>query len=121
MEVFLIAIALIVIWVIISNLKNSLNSRFDVLQRKIDLLADELSKARKEPPVVAKVEKKSILEDEILPKVLASKTPVPEKQPEEKEKSVIKEEVKKPAEVIYSKAISAPPSHEPIDYSSDAC
>jgi uncharacterized membrane protein len=114
MEVFLMIIALIVIWVMISNVRNSLNSRFDVLQRKIDLLADELIKARKGQPAASKEEKKSILEDELLPKILAAKTPVPEKKAEEKERPTIKEEVKKPEEVIYSKPISAPPSHEPI-------
>jgi uncharacterized membrane protein len=114
MEVFLMIIALIIIWVIISNLKNSLNTRLDVLQRKIDLLADELTRARKGLPAAAKEEKKSILEDEVLPKILAAKTPVPEKKPEEKEKPTIKEEVKKPEEVMYSKPISAPQSHKPL-------
>ncbi|HMG89186.1 MAG TPA: DUF2339 domain-containing protein, partial [Chryseolinea sp.] len=114
MEVFLMIIALIVIWVMISNVRNSLNSRFDVLQRKIDLLADELTRARKGLTTATKDEKKSILEDELLPKILAAKTPVPEKKPEEKEKPTIKEEVKKPEEVIYSKPISAPPINKPL-------
>ena len=83
-----------------------MNSRFDHLQKKIDDLKDELGKSA--PLHREKAEKKSILANEILPQILESKIPVPEKKPEEKKKEPIKEEIKKPEEVVFSTPISPP-------------
>ena len=43
--------------IVIGRLKTSVNRRFDTLQEKIDLLAGELRKARKEGPAAISVGK----------------------------------------------------------------
>ena len=113
MEFFLFIIGLTILLIFLDRLKGSINNRFDHLQKKIDDLKDELRKVSAEP-ARDKTAKKSILADEILPPILETKIPVAEKRPEEKRKEPIKEEIKKPEEVVYSTPISAPPSHVPV-------
>ena len=87
MEIFLLIVILLVLIIIIGNLKSSVHSRFDHLQKKIDDLKDELANYKGEG-IREKTAKKSILADEILPQVLESKAPVPIKKPEEKKKGI---------------------------------
>ena len=113
MEFFLFIIGLTILLVFMDRLKSSINSRFDHLQKKIDDLKDEVRKSTGEL-AKEKAAKKSILADEIPPQILESKIPVPEKKAEDRRKEPIKEEIKKPEEIVYSTTISAPPSHETI-------
>ena len=113
MEVVLIVIGVVSMLVLLDRLKSTVNSRFDHLQKMIYELKDELAKAKREPAKVVEP-KKSILGDELIPKIIEAKKAVPEIKPGEKEKPVIKEEIKKPEEVVYSTHISAAPSHKPV-------
>lgn len=112
MAEFIIFLVLVVLCILIARLKGTLDTRFDTLHNKLDLLEEELKRKRAEAPPAIKEEKKSILADEILPKVIAAKVPVPEKKPEEKKEETIKEPIKKPEEVVYSTPIT-PPVQQP--------
>jgi len=111
MEVFfLLVLAVLILWLVIKNLKESLNSKFDVLQQKIELLTEELKKARREQQPIQKGEKKSIIEEQILPHVIPSRTLLEEKSGKEEKKETIKEEIRKVGEtIIFPQAITPPP------------
>lgn len=57
MEALLVIIGVTAMLIVIGRLKTSVNRRFDTLQEKIDLLAGELRKARKEGPAAISVGK----------------------------------------------------------------
>lgn len=112
MEVFL-ALILLVILILLVNVKSSLMSRFDALQRKVDSLLDEQKKMRgKDAYQDVRSEQKAITKQEDTITQHQYKTPEikPELvKPEEKTApEVKKEEVKKPETLNAPEAFSVP-------------
>lgn len=113
---FVLFILVIIILFLIVGIRNSVTTKFNALQEKLDQLSIELKKSRSEPIVSTRQEKKSILEGGIFEKPIPASQPVVEKKKEEtKEPEITAEEIKaQPETIIFPRTISVPSSHTPL-------
>ena len=112
---FILFILAVIILVLIVGIRNSVTSRFNTIQEKLDELSTELKKTRSESRIVSFLEKKTILTEEIFDKTITASQPVVEKMDKPKVPEIKKEEVKVPPEtIIFPQTISAPSSHQPF-------
>ena len=120
MEAFFVFLLAVILVALILNVKSTVNSHFNTLQKTIEDLRKELRKLQfQQPPVPPTPPARSVLED-----IVASHTtpvqkpvPVPEKKVEpvkESEPAVEKAAPRPPEEVVPVPKVISTPSYEPV-------
>jgi low affinity Fe/Cu permease len=90
---FLLFILAVIILVLILSIRNSVTSRLNAIQEKLDQLSIEIKNSRKESSTSPGLEKKSILTGQVFQKTVPASQPVAEKKQEPKTPESTKEEV----------------------------
>ncbi len=119
MEFIFLLLAVTILFLIV-NIRNSVSTRFNAIQQKLDELSLEVKKSRSETTTPPAREKRSVLGEEIFDKPILAKQPAIEKIKEEaKEAETRNEEIKKeqikvqPETVVFPQTIT-PPAAQPI-------
>lgn len=124
MEFIFLLLAVIILFLIV-NIRNSVSTRFNAIQQKLDELSLEVKKSRSEATTAPAREKKSFLGEEIFDKPVPAKQPVIEtikdetKEGETRNEEIKKQEIKKeqikvqPETVVFPQTIT-PPAAQPI-------
>ena len=122
MEAFFVFLLAVILVALILNVKSTVNGHFNVLQKTIEDLREELRKLqRQQPPVPPSPPARSVLED-----IVASHStpvqkpvPIPEKKAEPVKEPETKQEAEKvtprpPEEVVPVPKVISTPSYEPV-------
>jgi uncharacterized membrane protein len=117
MEEFFVFLLAVILVALILNVKSTVNGRFNILQKTIEDLREELRKLQRQQPVPPATSTRSVLEDIVAP----HSTPVPKPLPEKKEERLSEPEPKPqtvtpraPEEVVPVPKVISTPSYQPV-------